>query len=92
MADVSTLIDRLEALRDGEPLPGDEEKYGGLDRGFYRRNTAEIRCMAHNLGNHPSPVPARLACELYDSLPTILAALYYWRGSHRSTAREQSNG
>jgi hypothetical protein len=80
MGDVSTLISRLELLGDGQPLPGDDIAVPGFGtRGRVRTLQAECRMISIGDGNR---LPARLACELIDNLPTILAALRYWKTRH----------
>jgi hypothetical protein len=86
MADVVTLIEHLELLQAGEPLPGDELPYPGLGtRGAVRRNKASLRTSNLAIYAKVDPVPSRLACELFDNLDTILVALRYWRDRHAVT-------
>lgn len=83
MADVATLISNLELLEAGQPLPGDERPvpiFGSVGR--IRANDAALRCGALAAFAGVLPVPSRLACELVDNLPTILAALRYWDERH----------
>ena len=83
MADVPTLIDRLERLESGEPLPGDDIPLPGLGTvGRVRENTASLRCGSLARYSQVSPVPSRLACELVDNLDTIMAALRFWHLRH----------
>lgn len=86
MSDVSTLIERLELLVEGQPLPGDEKPAQPLGTvGRLAENTASVRCMhpattAHL--KHIQPIKQRLACELCDNVETVLAALRYWQQRH----------
>jgi hypothetical protein len=90
MADVSTLIDRVERLRDGVPLPGDEDFHiGRFTRGFWAQNDADVRCGSLAVHAKKQPINRRLACELCDNVETILAALRYWEMSHASGVHSQ---
>lgn len=84
MADVATLISNVELLEAGQPLPGDDKAvpiFGTV--GNIRATDAGARCgpLAH-LHEGTRAIPSRLACELVDNLPTILAALRYWNERH----------
>lgn len=83
MTDVATLISNIELLEARQPIPGDERPvpiFGSVGR--IRENDAALRCSS--LASHAGvqPIPSRLACELVDNLPTILAALRYWLERH----------
>ncbi|MDR6851041.1 hypothetical protein J2Y54_000534 [Sphingomonas sp. BE123] len=84
MADVATLISNLELLEAGQPIPGDERPvpiFGTV--GNIRATDAGARCGAlasMHIGSRA--IPSRLACELVDNLPTVLAALRYWHERH----------
>lgn len=79
MADVPTLIERIELLIEGEPLPGDDAPSRVLRNvGAMARNTAAIRCMNPAVTaqlRRIQPIDPRLACELVDNVDTILAGL-----------------
>ena len=82
MADVPTLLARIEALQSGDPLPGDTDPVpGGHTVGAERDDAASLR--VNGLCAAVDHVPARLACELYDNVETIKAALRYWSERHR---------
>lgn len=80
MSDIATLIERIELLRDGQPLPGDETPSPVLgNKGAIAHNTASLRCSSIAVYAKVQPINRRLACELIDNVETILAALQYWR-------------
>lgn len=82
MTDVATLIENLELLRDGLPLPGDDEKCGWHTFGDAARLEADVRITCAAISKHPNPINSRFACELVDNFDTILAALRYWNQNH----------
>lgn len=87
MADVATLIERIESLRDTGCLPDDGEVGRfATNKGYWRRNLAVCRVMSSSMTAHHSdvrPIDPRLACELVDNVETILSALRYWRERKR---------
>lgn len=83
MADVPTLLARIEALQSGDPLPGDLDPvpvFGNKQR--IRENDAAVR-FTNWVPFGVDPVPKRLAAELYDNVETIKAALRYWAERHQ---------
>ncbi|SMF70625.1 hypothetical protein SAMN06295910_1911 [Allosphingosinicella indica] len=85
MADVATLIGRLELLRDGEPLPGDNDHIPVFGtKAVIRYNEAHIRfsALAGYYHRDVQRICPRLASELADNLETILTALRFWQSRH----------
>lgn len=84
MADVPTLLARIEALQSGDPLPGDTDPvpvFGTKAR--IRENDAAVRFIGVLAPPSVDLIPKRLAAELYDNVETIKAALRYWSERHR---------